>query len=96
MGDNEDNPSPSIRGLTYFEDFIRLLEKEYAEASVIAVAEEIEYVRSFAPARTRLKRREDGVFILKAPIGRGHFAIVELEFDVDGVLQPVMGGILRK
>ncbi len=85
---------PEFEGLTYFTDFIRLLDEKYAPASVDSVLEDIEFVRNFTPARAKLERR-GGVFILKSPIGRGHFALIELEFDVNGVLQPVMGGILR-
>ena len=95
MADSKPNPEPNVEGLTYFADFIRLLERDYAWASVESVVQDIEFYRDFAPARARLERRDGGVFILKSVIGRGHYAIVELEFDIDGILQPVMGGFLR-
>ena len=93
---SNDGSHPPVQGLTYYYDFIRLLEQEYAFASVESVAEEIKFARAVGPALAGLTKRDDGVFIIKAPIGRGHFALVELEFDSGGVLQPVMGGFLRK
>lgn len=82
--------------VTYFYDFIRLLEEQYAWASVESVAEDIDQAKAAGPAFAGLERRPQGIFILRSPIGYGHFAFVELEFDEDGVLQPVMGGFLRK
>ena len=93
-GANEDSDN-AIQGLTYFYDFLEVLEREYAFASVDSVLDDIAFYREFATARAELKRRDDGVLLLKSPIGRGHFAIVELEFDIDGILQPVMEGFLR-
>ena len=96
MSYNNEGPQRPIEGLTYFYNFIQLLENEYAFASVDSIAEEIDFARTVGPALAGLKRRDDGIYILRAPIGRGDFAIVELEFDREGVLQPVMGGIQRK
>ena len=95
MAFQDDSKGP-IEGLTYFYDFIRVLEKEYAFASVDSIAEQIELARDVGPVFAGLKSRDDGIYILRAPIGRGDFAIVELEIDCEGVLQPVMGGIQRK
>lgn len=89
---NKGSNDPQV---TYFYDFIRLLEQQYAWASVEAVSEEIGYARTVGPAIAGLEKRTDGVFVLRAPIGRGDYAYVELEYDSSGVLQPVMGGIIR-
>ncbi len=94
-GNHEGNPY-KVEGLTYFYDFLAKLEQQYAWGSVASVAEEIDFVRLVGPANSGLVQREDGVWLLRAPIGRGHFALVELEIDRNGVLQPVMGGFLRR
>lgn len=95
MSNSNEGKNP-IDGLTYFYEFIRQLEKQYAWASVASVAEEIAFARTVGPSLAGLEQNDDGVYLLKAPIGRGHYAIVELEFDREGVLQPVMGGFMRK
>ncbi len=88
-------PDTPVEGLTYFYDFIQVLEEKYAFASVEAIIEEVRYAQLVGPALAGLLRRDDRTFLLKTPIGRGHFAVIELEHDHAGVLQPVMGGFLR-
>ena len=96
MPHNNEEPQRSVEELTSFYDFTSKLEEQYAWASVASVAEEIDFARTVGPALAGLERRDDGVYLLVAPIGRGDFALVELEFDRDGLLQPVMGGFLRR
>ena len=82
--------------VTYFYDFVRILEEEYAFASVAGISEDIDYARAVGWAIAGLEKRPGGVFVMKTPIGYGDFAYIELEFDRNGVLQPVMGGFLKK
>lgn len=96
MRNNNGRPESHEPEVTYFYEFIRLLEEQYAWASVELISEELDYAREFGPAIAGLKRRKDGVFEMIVPIGRGDFAMIELEYDRNGVLQPVMGGFLRK
>ena len=96
MTDRENDPNPPPEEVTYYYDFIRLLEQNYAYASVESIEDDIKFARAVGPAIARLAVRDNGVFIMKSPIGRGDFAIIELEFDRDGVLQPVLGGILKR
>ena len=93
---NREDEGSNDPDVTYFYDFIQLLEKEYAWGSVEAVSEDIKYAREVGPAIAGLEKRKGGVFILRTAIGRGHFAFVELEYDQANVLQPVMGGFLQE
>ena len=93
---SDDYRGRSPSQLTYYSDFLRILERQYAFASVAAVAEEIEFARTVGPALAGLINRGDGVFVARIPIGRGDFALVEMELDKRGMLQPVMGSIERK
>jgi hypothetical protein len=56
MGNSRNEPNPETRGLTYFYDFIQLLEKEYAFASVDSIAEEIKFARAVGPVIAGLKK----------------------------------------
>jgi hypothetical protein len=95
MSDRQGDAGSSPASLTYFYDFILILEKRYAWASVAGVFEEIAYARMVGWAIAGLTKRQDGVFILRTPIGRGDYAYVELELDSSGILQPVMGGFIE-
>lgn len=95
MADHSNDKGSNDPQVAYFYDFIRLLEKQYAWASVEAVSEEIEYARAVGPVIAGLEKRSDGVFVLRTPIGRGDYAYVELEYDSSGILQPAMGGFIR-
>ena len=81
--------------VTYFYDFIRILERDYAFASVAGIAEEIDYARAVGWAIAGLEKRPGGIYVMRTPIGYGDFAFIELEFDKRGVLQPVMGGFIK-
>ncbi len=84
----------SRASLTYFYDFVELIKRDYPPTSLFAIAEEIAFAREVGPALAGLKRT-NGIFEMTVPIGYGHFAIIELEFDAKARLQPVMGGISK-
>jgi hypothetical protein len=91
MNSQADDPE-----VTYFYEFIRILEEQYAWASVASVFEDIGHVRIYGPTVAGLEKRAGGVFVMRTPIGFGDFAFIEFEYDRDRVLQPVMGGFLKR
>lgn len=82
--------------VTYFHEFIRILKEQYPWASVVSILEEIDFARTYGPTASGLEKRAGGVYVMRSSIGFGDFAFVELEYDRDGTLKPVMGGFLKK
>lgn len=83
---------PPFRGLTYFKDFFAVLEEQYPHASYALVLEEIDFARTVGPIVSGLALIRGGTYELTVPVGFGHIAVIELEFDRSGTLEPVMGG----
>ncbi len=95
MGDFENRAGPSTAPLTYFYDFIELLEKEYPYASFASVVDVIAFVQVVGPIAAGLRRSEGGFYQMLTPIGYGHKALIEFEPDSRGIQQPVMGGFIK-
>lgn len=81
--------------LTYYFDFLRKIKSEYPPASWYAILEDIRLAQDAGPTLSGLKLNEAGFYEMLVPIGWGHKALIELEFDRSGVLQPVMGGVIE-
>lgn len=96
MEEFEDKKEKKHYEITYFDDFIRKIEKECPPTSWYMVIEEIEFAREAGPIRAQLRRNPSGAYELLVPIGFGHRASIELEYDRSGKLQPVMGGIIKE
>ena len=84
----EDNQS-------YFYDFVEILEKNFPYASYALVVEEIAFARDVGPIAAGLRWNDDGFYEMIVPIGYGRKAVIELEPDEHGSLQPAMGRFLK-
>jgi hypothetical protein len=96
MADPIGNPEPPLEGLTYYYDFIDILIATYPYASFAAVDEDVAFARFAGPIAAGLRLNSDGAYEMVVPIGFGHKAIIELEFDQKGRLQPIMGGFRKE
>jgi hypothetical protein len=76
----------------YFYDFIEHIRKSYPYASWLELNEEIQFVRRAGPDLGKAKEVGEGVYQIRVRIGGGKVAIVELERDRTGKLEPVLGG----
>jgi hypothetical protein len=90
------NDGSSDPDVTYFKEFIDRIEREYPYASWLLIMEEIQFARAVGPIEAQLLPSQEGVYELIIPIGFGHKALIELEWDRSGMLWPVMGGIIKE
>lgn len=82
-------------GPTYFYDLLDYLEKRNA-TSRDAVLAHIELTRVYGPAVAGAIKVAEGIYEIRVHIGYGLVAVIELERDRNGKLQPVLGEVVKR
>lgn len=93
MAKAPDSPEPDRIRKTYFYDFVKRVKAAYPPASLHAIVLEIAFAREY-PALAGMRRSSEGYRQLTIAVGFGHRAVIELEYDEQGRLQPLTGEIL--
>jgi uncharacterized protein YodC (DUF2158 family) len=94
-GDNLPDSRIGPIGPMYITDFLVYL-KARNQTSFGVVLAAIETVRSYGPAMIQAERIADGEYKFRVHIGYGLNAVVEMERDKTGKLQPVFGEIVNR